>query len=62
MKTNDYHADDAAKIGDLSPVKYFLEKNQIPKEILMSASKSVNIELFKFVLGQKEIEISAKDI
>ena len=53
MKINDYLINEAAEIGNLFLVKYFLEKNQIPKDILMSASKSGNIELIKFILEQE---------
>ena len=40
MKTNNFLINDAAKIGNIFVVKYFLEKNQ---DILFSSSESVNI-------------------
>ena len=49
------------KICNKFLIKYFLENNQIPKDILLSASKSGNIELIKFILNQEGIDIKAKD-
>ena len=62
MKTNDSIINKAAKIGNLYLVKYFFEKNRIPKDVLVSASESGNVELVKFILGQEGIDINAKDI
>ena len=62
MKINDSHINKAAKVGNIFLVKYFLEKNLIPKDILVSASESVNIELVKFILEQKGIDINARNI
>ena len=62
MKTNEYLINEAAKIGNLFLVKYFLENHQIPKDILVFASESGNIELVKFILKQGGIDINAKDI
>ena len=62
MKTNDSLINHAAKIGNLFLVKYFLENNQIPKDILVFASESGNIELVKFIFEQEGIDINAKDI
>ena len=62
MKTNDFHIDKAAKVGNLFFVKHFLENNQIPEDILFCASESGNIELVKFILKQGGIDINARDI
>ena len=59
MKVNYYHIDEAARIGNLFLIKYFLEKNQIPKDILVSTSDSGNTELVKFILDQEGIDINA---
>ena len=61
MKINDYLINEAAKIGNIFIVKYFLENNQIPKDILVFISESGNTELVKFILKQEEI-INAKEI
>ena len=62
MKTNDSLINESAKIGNLFLVKYFLANNRIPKDILLSASESVNNELFQFILEQGGIDINAQDI
>ena len=62
MKINDSLINEAAKIGNLFLVKYFLENNQIPNDILASATESRNIELVKFILEQEGIDINVQDI
>ena len=62
MKANDNLINEAAIVGNLFLVKNFLEINPIPKDILVSSSWSVNIELVKFILEQEGIDINVKDI
>ena len=61
IKINDNYINEAAKVGNLFLVRYFLENNQIPKDILVSASKSGNTELVKFIIDLG-VNINAKDI
>ena len=62
MSANDFLIDEAAKTGNLFLVNYFLENHSIPKDILVIASESGNIEVFKFILEQEGIDINSKDI
>ena len=62
MKINYDLINYATRIDNIFLFKYFLEKNQIPKDILLSASKPINIEIVKFILEQEGIDINAKDI
>ena len=52
---------ESAKMGNLFIVKHFLESYRAPKEILIEAAKSRNIELISFILGKDGIDINAKD-
>ena len=62
MKINNNLIDEAAKIGNLFLVKYFLKKNQIPKDIIVSASESGNVELVKIILNHRGFDINAENI
>ena len=62
METIDYLANEAARIGNILFVKYFFEKNRIPKNILVLVSESGNIELVKLIINQGKININAKEI
>ena len=60
LKINKNIINEEAKIGNLFLIKYFLENNQIPKDILQTPTASGNAELVKFILQREKIDINAK--
>ena len=61
IRINESMINEAARIGNLFLIKYFLENNQIPTDILFFSAASENTEFFKFIIEQKGIDVNAKD-
>ena len=61
MKINDFIINKGANWQRI-PCQVFFEKNQIPKDILVSASESVNFGHVKFIIEKEGIDINSKYI
>ena len=62
MKINDEIINQISENGNTFLINDFIQKNQIPYNIIVYACISGNIEIVKILLEQKDIDIDAKDI